>query len=66
MDVQEVDDHLDAHAEVLAAKLPDLCAIYHAIRPILKFAHGLLFWKPKWRDALDKFVAALDEACPVN
>lgn len=64
MDVHEIDAHLDTHAETLAAKIPDLCAIYQAIKPVLKFAHALLFFKPKWRDALDKFIASLDEACP--
>ena len=68
MNAEEVDAHLEANAEALTleAKLPNLCAIYQAVRPILKFAHALLFWKPKWRDALDKLVAALDEACPVT
>lgn len=68
MDAEQIDAHLEANAEALnlEAKLPNLCAIYQAVKPILKFAHALLFWKPKWRDALDKLIASLDEACPVS
>ncbi len=67
MEAEEVDQHLEANAEALAleAKLPNLCAIYQAVRPVMKFAHALLFWKPKWRDALDKLTASLDDACPL-
>jgi hypothetical protein len=68
MQAEEVDQHLEAHKDALALepKIPNLCAIYTAVRPVMKFAHALLFRKPKWRDALDKLVAALDEACPVT
>jgi hypothetical protein len=65
MTAEEVDQHLEANTNVLTleAKLPNLCAIYHAVRPVLKFIHGFLFWKPKWRDFVDKLTEALDGVC---
>ena len=44
----------------LAAGGNGLKAIWATVRPIVLTARGLLFWKPKWQQAIDKLVAALD------
>jgi hypothetical protein len=71
----------EAHAETLATasdviasneneediklNLPDIAALYHAVRPVLQFAKTVLgLFKPKWRDAINTFVAALDALYP--
>jgi hypothetical protein len=64
MEVEEIDAHVEAHAETVAKAIPDLCAIYKVNRPVLKFAKALLFFKKKWQDAIDKLIASLDDACP--
>lgn len=42
----------------------DLCKIYTAVRPVLKFARGLLFFKPKWQSVISLLMEAMDEHCP--
>ena len=64
MEIEEVDAHVEAHAETVAKELPDLCEIYKVNRPVLKFVRALVFWKPKWQAAIDKLIASLDDACP--
>ncbi len=73
-----IDEHLDSpeHAETLDAldmstkdaaaqiKLPDIGAIYHAVRPVLLFAKTILFFKPKWQNAINAFITALDALYP--
>lgn len=75
-DVNKVDAHLDAHESKGAtaakaglsadsAKLFDLCGEWQKISPILKFVSKyLLFWKPKWRDFINKYIAIADGICP--
>jgi hypothetical protein len=45
-------------------KLWNICKTYLAVRPVLKFVRGLLFFKPKWQKVLDLLIAVLDEGCP--
>lgn len=74
MELHEIDAHLAAHFDVLekdiptkkALTIPDICAIYQAVKPILKFARAILFFKPKWQSALDKLMNSLDQVCPAS
>jgi hypothetical protein len=73
MNVQEIDDHVDnfTAAEAPAGfneaqlKLFDICQVWQKVRPIVKFARNMLFWRPKWQDVVDQFIAAADLSCPV-
>jgi hypothetical protein len=67
MNTEEIDSHVETHLDAIATntKAIDLCNLYHGVRPILKFAAALLFWKPKWQTVLNDFISHLDEACPV-
>ncbi len=69
-----IDKHID---DVLAIEAPagisanqfklwNICRTYQAVRPVLKFAKGLLFFKPKWQGVMTMLMAALDEACPTT
>ena len=68
MDTNEIDSHVETHLAETAAgnKMIDLCSLYQGVRPVLKFATALLFWKPKWQKVLNDFIAHLDEACPLQ
>ena len=46
------------------AAVPNLCAAYKAIRPILVLLTTLVLLPQKWRDALKAFVQILDSICP--
>lgn len=72
MNKHEIDEHLEAHEDILQADPAsdgfDLCRAYHAVRPILVFIteSGILkIFKPKWVDAIKKFIAAQDIKCPL-
>jgi hypothetical protein len=47
-----------------AAALPNVCAIYKIVRPILILISNLPLIPQKWRDALKIFVQILDTICP--
>ncbi len=66
MEMHEIDSHVDAHYENLTTKATtvNLCAIYTGVRPVLKFAKALLFFKPKWQTAIQALIDNLDTACP--
>ena len=74
MQVSEVDDHIEnfTAAENMAAegtaqfKLFDICQVWQKVRPIIRFARGLLFWKPKWQAIIDEAMAALDVSCDMS
>lgn len=74
MQVHEIDEHIEAHEAPHTAidtsafsaqelKLFNVCSIYKKIRPIIKFARTLLFWKPKWQAVIDEFIAVCDGIC---
>jgi len=79
MEIHQIDAHLEKHAGVLKSqpasdaaalaskdagvKLVNICAIWAAVEPVLKFAKAILFFKPKWQDALQKLMDSLDTAC---
>jgi len=67
MQTEEIDSHVETHlSETEAgAKAIDLCNLYHGVKPVLKFASALLFWRPKWQKVLNDFILHLDEACPL-
>lgn len=72
MQLHEVDEHLDSaeNSAILATDtatkgFPDLCVIYGTVRPVLKFARALLFFKPKWQKAIDLLTDNLDLACNI-
>lgn len=68
MNTEEIDNHVDEHEAAINAntKAINLCDLYNGVRPVLKFAVALLFWKPKWQKVLNDFLAHLDVACPVE
>ena len=59
-----VDEHLTTTESMSAQKLLDICAIWKGVRPIVKVARALLFWKPKWQAVLDQLITSLDATCP--
>lgn len=71
MQVHEIDEHIEAPAPEVDTsafnaqelKLFNVCSIYKKIRPIIKFARTLLFWKPKWQAVIDEFIAVCDGIC---
>lgn len=71
MQVHEIDEHIEAPAlevdtsafSAQELKLFNVCSIYKKIRPIIKFARTLLFWKPKWQAVIDEFIAVCDGIC---
>lgn len=44
--------------------LDKVCGIYQKVRPFLELASDLFFVPKKWRDALDKYIALMDQICP--
>ncbi len=74
MNVEEIDAHVDAHlnAEVVnnssmsesQLKLFNICSVLQAAKPVLKFARGFLFFKPKWQAIIDKVLAVIETVCP--
>lgn len=65
--VSDIDAHVDNHLEKVAGldagKLPNLCTVWSGVKPVIKFARALLFWKPKWQAVIDQFITSLDAAC---
>jgi len=77
MEVHEIDAHVDANADTVNSinitqdmaaelKLVNICKIYQAVRPVLKFAKGLLFFKHKWQSFIQKLLDSLDAVCPTE
>lgn len=44
--------------------LGKVCSIYKKVRPFLELASDLFFVPKKWRDALDNYIALMDQICP--
>jgi hypothetical protein len=44
--------------------LTKVCGIYQKVRPFLELASDLFFVPKKWRDALDNYIALMDQICP--
>lgn len=67
MEVHEIDSHVDDHLakseELAAQKMLNLCSIWTGVKPVIRFARALLFWKPKWQAVIDQLITSLDEAC---
>ena len=62
-----VAEHLDAHEAATAQNLKlNICDIFSKVRPVLVFAHSILFFKPKWQTALTNLINAMDAACPTT
>jgi len=68
-----VDTHIEnTHDAAVAASAdgppspgtPQFCAIYTAARPVLVFARGMLFFKPKWQTVITGLIGGLDTICP--
>jgi hypothetical protein len=68
-----VDTHVDATHDIAVAAIadgpakpgtPEFCAVYTAARPVLLFARGLLFFKPKWQTVVTALIGGLDTVCP--
>lgn len=53
-----------AAAAPAAAVLPNICAAYKIVRPILVLASNTPILPQKWRDALKAFIGVLDAICP--
>lgn len=49
--------------EVAHAKLFNICSLYTKVKPVLKLAKGLLFFKPKWAALITLLITTLDEIC---
>jgi hypothetical protein len=56
--------HLAAGAGSPAAAIPNLCAAYKVIRPILLALAAFPFIPSKWKDAIKAFMGVLDALCP--
>lgn len=69
----DVDTHIEATHDIAVAAAadgpatpgtPQFCAIYTAARPVLLFARGMLFFKPKWQTVVTALIGGLDTVCP--
>lgn len=49
--------------EVARTKLFNICELYKKAKPVLKFAKGVLFFKPKWASMIGLLITTLDEIC---
>lgn len=53
-----------ATKQTAAAKLGSVCEVYQKVRPVILFAKGLLFFKPKWQAVIQQLIDSLDLICP--
>jgi len=69
---EEIDQHINTHSKAAptgakaagAAAIPNVCAQYKVIRPILIALESFPFIPQKWRDALKAFTSVMDTFCP--
>jgi hypothetical protein len=61
MKTEEIDKHVEKH--LAENKSFDLCTTYKTVKPVIEFAKLLLFFKPKWQQAIGNFVAVMDKNC---
>jgi len=53
-----------ARAIAPAAALPNACAAYKVVRPILVLVSSTPLLPPKWTGAIKIFIQAMDTVCP--
>lgn len=71
LEISDIDNHLANYpAPRPAGTLSDyelrvfnLCGIWQKVRPIIKFAKKLLFFKPLWQAVVEEFVDICDGLC---
>lgn len=56
--------HHPGAASASAAAVPNVCAAYKVIRPILVLASNTPLIPQRWRDALKSFIGVMDVFCP--
>ena len=70
MSIEEIDSHLATTAQSgtrdIGSAVNDICKTYNDVRPILVFAKGILFFKPKWQAVIQSLIAAMDNNCNVS
>jgi len=62
MELHEIDNHITEMDKNLQGF--NLCNTYIKIKPVLRFARTLLFFKPKWQSLIDELIHHLDKGCP--
>ena len=69
MSIEEIDKHLEKSQQPatrdIASTINDVCKTYGEVRPILVFAKGLLFFKPKWQRVIESLLAVMDKNCDI-
>jgi hypothetical protein len=56
--------HHPGAAPAAAAAVPNVCAAYKVVRPILVLASNTPLIPKKWRDAIKAFIGVMDVVCP--
>jgi len=56
--------HPTAATASAAEVLPNICAAYRIVEPILTLVSNIPLIPQKWRDALKAFMGVLDSLCP--
>ncbi len=72
LSVEQIDKHIEKsqmpkgvqEAGAEKATALNLCVAYGKARPVIVFAQSLLFFKPKWQQAVSVLITAIDAACP--
>ena len=62
--IQPGGKHYSAAAPAATAALPNVCAAYKIVRPILVLLSNTPLIPQKWRDAIKAFVGVMDVICP--
>jgi hypothetical protein len=62
--IQPGGKHHPAAAPAAAAALPNVCAAYKIVRPILVLLSNTPLIPQKWRDAIKAFIGVMDVICP--
>lgn len=62
MNIEQIDQHVEQHADKVNEH-STLEVIICAALPVLKFAHWLLAFKPKWKLILGILVSVLEKKC---
>lgn len=69
--IAEIDKHLKEYDKAgssiaTPANNSDLCRLYAKWGPVLKFASGLLFFKPAWAKGFRIFIQAIETNCDIT
>lgn len=62
-EMQFVDNHVNQSLSGGLSADSHICLIWKAAKPIIEVVHGLLFFKPNWRRALEFLIAGMDNLC---